>query len=411
MYGRALRVKGRTTKPARGHARTLVCDKPAMSTVAAKHGEHFAAVDGLRGIACLAVVAHHCYLHCGRYQWLKISVAGHMTALSRVLFYGNGGVELFFVISGFCLAYPFYSRPQAETWFRWFLRRAYRILPPYYASALLFWGMYAMLRKHPFSMFGMISPPGGEASIKGLFVCVTLLNAYFNPSYWTLVLEARWYLLFPLLMGLWRRAGAALLLFSCFLAGAAGLWLSSFSPRFVLVTGNVTVYLPIFASGMLIARSAALRRTPRWLLRCAPWGLLASFLLVGLTVPSDGSAGPLPPMIPQGFVAFFALLVALNDGRLSAVARAPALVGVGAFSYSLYLIHEPIVHLAYAMFRQRQLTPAQQFLVYECGVLPVCAGLGYVFYRLVERPLVQRSRLVFRPQVPTLVQPSPFEGT
>jgi peptidoglycan/LPS O-acetylase OafA/YrhL len=133
--------------------------------------------------------------------------------------------------------------------------------------------------------------------------------------------------------------------------------------------------------------------------------------LAGLTIPSDGSTGLIPAVIPWGFVAFFALLAALNDGRLSAIARTPALVGVGAFSYSLYLIHEPVVHLAYAMLRQRDLTTAQQFLVYECGLLPLCVGLGYVFYRLVERPLVQRSRLVFRPQVATIAQPSPFEGT
>jgi peptidoglycan/LPS O-acetylase OafA/YrhL len=105
------------------------------------------------------------------------------------------------------LAYPFFSRPDAESWSRWFLRRAYRILPPYYASALLFWGMYAALREHPFTLFGMMSPPRDPISLKGLFVCATLLNAYFNPSYWTLALEARWYFLFPVLMRLWRRAG------------------------------------------------------------------------------------------------------------------------------------------------------------------------------------------------------------
>ena len=382
-----------------------------MSSVGAKHAEHFAAVDGLRGLACLAVVAHHCYLHCGQYQWPKVSVAGHTTALSRILFYGNGGVELFFIVSGFCLAYPFCSRPNTEPWLRWFLRRAYRILPPYYASALLFWAMYALLRNHPFSLFGMTSPAEGAVSLKGLLVCVTLVNAYFNPSYWTLVLEARWYLLFPLLMGLWRRAGAAVLFFSCVLAGAAGLWLLGVSPRFILVTGNVTVFLPIFASGMLIASWTARQRTPRWLVRCSPWGLLAALLLVAVTVPSDGGPGPLPASIGWGFVVFFALLAALNDGLFSAVARTRVLVGVGAFSYSVYLIHEPIVHLAYALFRQRQLTPAQQFLLYECVILPLCVALGYAFYRLVEHPFVQRTRLVFRPRPPALAQPSPFEGT
>ncbi len=309
-------------------------DERSTSVVKARQGEHFVAVDGLRGIACLAVVAHHCYLHCGQYQWPQFSVAGHTTVLSRLFFYGNGGVDLFFVVSGFCLAYPFYGRPDAESWLRWLLRRAYRILPPYYASALFFWGMYALLHKHPFSILGMASPPQGALSIQGLFVCATLVNAYFNPSYWTLALEARWYFLFPLLMGLWRRSGAGWLLSSCIAAAATGLWLSSISERFTLVTGNVTIYLPIFASGMLIARWTAQRCTPRWLVRFSPWGLLGSLVLLGGAVPSDGKDALLPPMIPWGFVAFFALLAALNSKRASAIARTPALVGVGAFSYS-----------------------------------------------------------------------------
>jgi peptidoglycan/LPS O-acetylase OafA/YrhL len=382
-----------------------------MNTTRAQSSQHFAAVDGLRGIACLAVVAHHCYLHCGRYQWPIVQVAGRTTALSRALFFGNVGVELFFVVSGFCLAYPLCSRSDAESWQRWFLKRAYRILPPYYASALLFWGMIVLLREHPFSVLGMHSPPEGAVSIRGVFVCLTLLNVYFNPSYWTLILEARWYLLFPLLMALWRRAGTAVLLVTCVLACAVALWLTRVSSRFVLVTGNVLLYLPIFASGMLVARWTATQRTPRWLLRSAPWGLLSSVLLIAVAAPSDGSPGLVPRVIPYGLFAFFALTSALNSPRLSACARTPAFVGVGAFSYSLYLVHEPIVHLAYEMFKQLQLTPRTELLVYECGVLPVCVGLGYVFYRLVERPLVNRGRLVFkRPAVPALVPPSPSEG-
>ena len=154
-----------------------------------------------------------------------------------------------------------------------------------------------------------------------------------------------------------------------------------------------------------------MQQTPRWLVRIAPFGLLASVFFIADAVPSDGSAGALPQAIPYGLFAVCALLSALNGRRLSAIARTPALVGVGTFSYSLYLIHEPIVHLMHALLGQRQFTPAEQFLVYECGVLPLCVGLGYIFYRLVERPLVQRGRLVFkRARVPALVQPSPFEG-
>jgi len=233
-----------------------------MSAIRAKRSEHFAAVDGLRGIACLAVVAHHCYVHCGRYQWPVVEAGGHEIALSRIFSYGNGGVELFFVVSGFCLAYPFFSRSEHESWSRWFLRRAYRILPPYYASVLLFWGMYAVLRTHPLSLFGITSPPAGPISLKGVFVCVTLINAYFNPSYWTLALEARWYLLFPVLMGLWRRTGSALLCVACALTAAAAIWLTRISPPFGFVTGQVLAFLPILVSGMVIASWTAGNRTP-----------------------------------------------------------------------------------------------------------------------------------------------------
>jgi len=372
---------------------------------------HFAAVDGLRGIACLGVVAHHCYLHAGRYQWPSFEVLGHPVVLSRLLFYGNAGVELFFVISGFCLAFPLLQRSKKEGWKRWFLKRAYRILPPYYASALLFWGMNGLLRIHPFRLFGMTSPPAGPVELKGVLACFTLLNAYFNPSYWTLVLEARWYLIFPLLIWLWARAGATMLFAACVFASAVGFWLSTVSPKFVFLTANVLLYLPLFASGMLLARWTAKRETPRWLVRAAPWGLAASVLLVAFGGPSDSGDGPVPRLVAYGMVAFFWLLSALNSPRFSSFARLPVFVRVGAFSYSLYLIHEPIVHLAFTLFGQLHLTPPQSFLVYECGVLPFCVGVGYLFFRLVERPLLRRAGRIFKRTPVSSLRPSLLGGT
>jgi len=132
--------------------------------------------------------------------------------------------------------------------------------------------------------------------------------------------------------------------------------------------------------------------------------------VVLLAVPTDGRPGPIPPMIPWGFVSFFALVSVLHDRRLSALARTRPLVSLGVFSYSLYLIHEPIVHVAYALLSQRHFTAGQQLAVYEGALLPLCIGLGYVFYRLVERPLVRRSHLVFkRSASPAQARSSPLE--
>src|SRR5436190_4496676 len=92
--------------------------------------ERFAAVDGLRGVACLAVVLHHAYYHAGRYQW--------PLGLPRLLSYGYLGVEIFFVLSGFCLAYPLLNTAKpAASWSTYAKRRARRILPAYWAALIL----------------------------------------------------------------------------------------------------------------------------------------------------------------------------------------------------------------------------------------------------------------------------------
>src|SRR5436305_1631096 len=76
--------------------------------------ERFRSIDGLRGFACLLVVTHHCYLFGGRYQWPAIGVASWHFVLPQLLFHGYSGVELFFIISGFCLSYPVLSNPNRE---------------------------------------------------------------------------------------------------------------------------------------------------------------------------------------------------------------------------------------------------------------------------------------------------------
>jgi peptidoglycan/LPS O-acetylase OafA/YrhL len=208
-------------------------------------------------------------------------------------------------------------------------------------------------------------------------------------------------------MRLWRRAGPTALLVVAFASCGAALVLSSLSARFVFITGQVLLYLPIFASGMLIARWTAERTTPGWLVHNSRWGLLAGGVFVAVVAPSASGSGLLPVALSWGIFAFFALLCALHDPLLSALARKRAVMSVGAFSYSLYLIHEPFVHLAYGLFGQLRLSPAAQFLVYECGVLPACVALGYLFYRCVERPLTARARFVFKPAPrPPLAEPA-----
>ena len=64
-------------------------------------------IDGLRGLAFMLVVFHHCFLQTGE-PVLKIRALHGVNPL-RVFQFGNTGVHLFLVLSGFCLANSFAS--------------------------------------------------------------------------------------------------------------------------------------------------------------------------------------------------------------------------------------------------------------------------------------------------------------
>ena len=103
-------------------------------------GSHFDALDGLRGVAILLVVAFHAlYINPADGLLVRIFNWG-------VIQPGWMGVPIFFVLSGFLISYPFFQQRAADARFwhprGYFRRRAAKILPPFYLSLLLFLGFY-----------------------------------------------------------------------------------------------------------------------------------------------------------------------------------------------------------------------------------------------------------------------------
>ena len=109
---------------------------------------HF--IDGLRGMAMLMVLLSHCWLYGG--QWTVILPLGTRSVnLASILAYGNTGVNLFLVLSGFCLYWPFVkdrARREPTLW-EFAKKRCRRILPPYYAALVLFGApLFLMALRH-----------------------------------------------------------------------------------------------------------------------------------------------------------------------------------------------------------------------------------------------------------------------
>ncbi len=368
---------------------------PVREAVDAPNKSRFLGIDGLRGIASLMVLAHHCWWFGGQYEWPRFGLGGTTFAPTHLLFYGYSGVELFFVLSGFCLAYPVLRKPdQPFQFWRYAAKRAYRILPPYYGSLLLFLGLFYVLSAHEFRLFGATTARLTMPTAKQFISAVFLISVYFNTSFWTLVLEWKWYLVLPALLWLRRRTTVGIAL-----AATGGL--SVVARTAILGTdgkvdwlvGNLLFYLPLFGLGILAAETTARGEAfapGRLLVRYCRWGLLGACALVAAWVPAE------PDMtlcyariLPFGLLYFFLLITALHDPLLARVFSSKVLVGVGAFSYSLYLVHLPIVHCVYGVTCQFDWAPSTCCLFSLGVVLPGCVLFAFFFYRVAERPFLR----------------------
>ena len=347
------------------------------------------------------VVAHHCYFHGGRYAYPELSIGSWKTiALSKILFYGYSGVELFFVLSGFCLAYPIFNRlPQIPNWRRYFVNRIRRIYPPFLIAMVLF-GVFACLIHYfqiePFFSARILVMP----SLKQLIYSVLFVSLSFNTSFWTLCVEWRWYFILPLLvmlyfrfkiLGIFAIAISTSLFYVLFIQ-------SSNSEGIKFLLSPLPLFLPIFTLGIWSAELATSKHgsiRTNFITQSTRWGCLASLLLVVIVVPREPNLDfTLTRAIPFGLLYFFVLLAAIYEPVIRQVFSWKPLVILGEFSYSLYLIHLPLIHAAYSITRKFNWSPATQFLFYQGVFLPFCIFLGYLFYQVAEKPfLKQKTRI------------------
>lgn len=163
-------------------------------------------IDGLRAVAVLSVVAYHVY------EWYTHGPqSGFLDLIGRQ---GCHGVELFFVISGFCLSYPFVARLHATGSARFDVarfaaRRIVRIAPPYYAAMAALFVLAIVLAR--FHVFVPQETVAGAAPLQ-LLKQIAFVDGgtyFLNPSFWTLPVELRWYVFFPIALWLWTRSPRA----------------------------------------------------------------------------------------------------------------------------------------------------------------------------------------------------------
>ena len=371
---------------------------------------HF--IDGLRGLAMLMVLLYHCWLFGGAWT-VGLKLGRHSLDFAQILSFGHVGVNLFLVLSGFCLYWPFVkagARREPTLW-EFAKKRCRRILPPYYVTLLIFGGLALChaLPYNPRSEIGFVGP--------WLLTHAVMLHnlrpdyvSTINGSLWSLGLEFQLYILFPVLVEAYRRFNARGVLLVVLAACTAY--------RFFLVRGN---YLPDDSAGYVLAYSVfgrcfefalgmfAAAMVSRWHTEQKSPLRWTDGLLLAILVPAailDGRHGHFQTLTDAMWGLVFAALLLASSRPGALVHRMlsnRALVSLGIFSYSVYLIHLPLV-LLLGDYGSRHFSNTGQVLFALLFVAPLMVALGYVFFLLFEKPFLTAPRAV----APVLVlEPAP----
>jgi len=353
---------------------------------------YYSHLDGIRGLAALFVVLHHAFLLSAQRFPIRAQ-EGPAGLFSNWLLYGHLAVDVFIVLSGFCLALPVGRTGELRGGAKgFFLGRARRILPAYAAvtlasvAHLLFWqwrdtGSLAVdsrnLVAHLFLVQHLV--PG------------SLLAS--NQPLWSVALEWQIYFLMPLLVLLLKRGTVSVLLVTALLgAGLTGLLVAlgqpiplqnHTCPWFVFLFGMG------FCGGVVAERPSGLpQRRPFELLALVSGLVLAALLFVFQMDHSEYDLSRAFPAIDTAVGALTVALLVLAHPNRAAWLGARPLAALGTIGYSVYLIHFPVLEMLSKRVVKPllpQASPEVQTLALVGLGLPFILGAAWVSWRLLER--------------------------
>jgi peptidoglycan/LPS O-acetylase OafA/YrhL len=369
---------------------------------AAHSGRRIVALDGLRGVAAIMVLLHHALLMLPQfadYEWYS-RVPEHASVVEflmlrtplRLIWAGQERAILFFVLSGFVLALPWLSgKPQSYG--RFLLGRFCRIYPPYIAAMALAALASVLIGGHVlpqasvyFNELGWARTPDSGTLPSILLVLTNHHSDYINEAVWSLTWEVRVAILFPFLMlpiMRWGNRGAAHVYLGLLFLGPVTRHLLSSNPDLAKMMGDGCRYTGLFVLGTAIAMNRT--RLIEWFgRRRAAYGWLC--LAVGLLI----CWAPWPHFHDEivGTGATLLIVAIIVTGSVKNWLAKDYWLWLGKQSYSLYLIHVPIVMVIVI------LCGGKVPLLACLSVIPISIVLAQVFHVHVELPSVALAQRV-----------------
>jgi peptidoglycan/LPS O-acetylase OafA/YrhL len=357
------------------------------------------ALDGLRGLAILAVFFYH---YAGGAAHAS---TGPLRAVAAVFGLGWAGVDLFFVLSGFLITGILYDTRNDPAYFRkFYIRRALRIFPPYYLVIILLVLSTCLIGAHwSLAHLWFLVYLGYPAAL--IWPSLTHFSSIILFTHvWSLSVEEQFYMIWPWAVARLRSTGRILLgclalsICALLLRGAFSI-VSTLSPSWS--------YTFLFCRMDQLALGAAIAMAMRgpWARRLLQWSL-AVFLPSSLTVAGmcwlRHTVDHSDPVISS--VGF--LLIALACGSLLVSCLRPSSIAgrsfsiaplrvLGKYSYGFYLYHFPLSYFLSPLkdyFVERIHSYAVGSLFYLVICLAANLAVAAISFHLFESPVMRFKR-------------------
>ena len=336
-------------------------------------------LDGIRGIAVLIVLASHAD---------ALGMHGQ----------GSLGVMLFFVLSGYVLSLPYVENPRKirshSEVARYFINRILRLAPVFWLAVLLI----TWLKSESVGWF--------------------FLNASFYAGWshlWSVAEEARFYVLFPLVLWMLSITSSRLAQMMVVLSLLILFYFLRQEHQIDMLTRNKTVnfYFWVFLAGIFACQMSQLTGPRRMLGNPGiklGFCLVAVLCVVFIVASSDDHVAQIVAWIdpmrqalprlngwaqPELWTGLFCVLL-ITSTRFPAfwLSRSLSLFAfrhVGLLSYSIYLFHMPVMLHLKAWFQLRELT---LFL----ATLAISYLIAWLTYILLEKPFLGLKKKIPLPK-------------
>lgn len=384
---------------------TVTMDRSAAEVDRSLERGHILALDGLRGIAILLVVACHFVSN------LHLSASGLAWPLVAVAHAGWTGVDLFFVLSGFLITGILVDARGSDSYFKaFYARRALRILPAYYGFLFVVFVLIPLLHLGAGSNYLLARQHQGWYWLHLTNVMMALGEAgrgpYPSTLFWSLAVEEQFYLIWPAIVALCsvrtlRKvcvAGIFLCIGLRILGGLTGV------PGITLSVLPITRGDTLFVGGFLAIeyRRGTLNRYLDFAKFAVP---VAVLVLLGLMIHYDqldylDSGTAMFGSIAITVLTSSAVVLSLSStaSSFAQMLRSGFLRFFGRYSYAIYIVHTAVLAGMdyYRPFASLPLIggsalPAQ--IVWALAYVGLSTGIAMLSWHLVEKHFLRLKRV------------------